>query len=329
MLLEARNLVKQFPARGSAAPVRAVDDVSLFIERGETLGLVGESGCGKSTLGRLILHLLPRDGGDILLGDTLLDGRRVLTPEMRLFRRRVQIVFQDPFRSLNPRRTVGQAIAEPLQIHNLATASQIRARVAELLTEVGLDRDAMDRYPHQFSGGQRQRVGIARALAVEPQLIVLDEPVSALDVSVQAQIVQLLQKLQRERGLSYLFISHNLAVVRHVAHRVAVMYRGKIVETAPVKQIYATPQHPYTRALLEAVPEPNPAQRLQPPAASIPIDRETACRYAPRCALARRIGEDAIPTPCQRDVPPLRQITAGHFAACHYSEAMNRETTQS
>ena len=238
MLLEARNLIKQFPSRGGGAPVRAVDDVSLSIERGETLGLVGESGCGKSTLGRLILQLLPRDGGDVWLEEQ--------RPEANLqaFRRRAQIVFQDPFRSLNPRRTVGQAIAEPLQIHNLVAPDKRRDRVAQLLTEVGLDVGAMDRYPHQFSGGQRQRVGIARALAVEPQLIILDEPVSALDVSVQAQIVHLLQNLQREHGLSYLFISHNLAVVRHMAQRVAVMYRGKIVETAPVASLYKTPRPP-------------------------------------------------------------------------------------
>jgi len=319
-LLQAHNLVKQFPARGGALPVRAVDDVSLAIARGETLGLVGESGCGKSTLGRLLLHLLPRDDGTVAL-----DGQPVGAGEMQWFRRRAQIVFQDPFRSLNPRRTVGQAIAEPLLIHNLVAPGAARRRVAELLNEVGLDPAAMDRYPHQFSGGQRQRVGIARALAVEPQLIVLDEPVSALDVSVQAQIVQLLQKLQREHGLSYLFISHNLAVVRHVARRVAVMYLGRIVETAPVEELYRAPRHPYTRALLEAVPEPDPARALHPPAEPLSLSAATtACRYAPRCAHARRVAQnEAIPAQCLNVVPPLREITPGHFAACHFSEEMS------
>ena len=316
-LLEAHHLVKQFPARGGGAAVRAVDDVSLHIERGETLGLVGESGCGKSTLGRLILQLLPRDGGEVLL-----EGQK---PEndLQTFRSRVQIVFQDPFRSLNPRRTVGQAIAEPLQIHNLVAPEKRRERVAQLLTEVGLDSGAIDRYPHQFSGGQRQRIGIARALAVEPQLIILDEPVSALDVSVQAQIVQLLQNLQREHGLSYLFISHNLAVVRHMADRVAVMYRGKIVESAPVTALYKTPRHPYTRALLDAVPEPDPSRVLQSPPPTAPILRETACRYAPRCLLARQIAKGALPPLCQNEIPPLREVAPEHAAACHFSEKMD------
>lgn len=335
-LLEARHLVKQFPARGDAAPVRAVDDVSLHIERGETLGLVGESGCGKSTLGRLILQLIPRDGGEVWLDGKPVDitkpgwHRFMASPEARTvesdpktFRSRVQIVFQDPFRSLNPRRTVGQAIAEPLQIHNLVSASQRQARVVQLLSEVGLDESAVNRYPHQFSGGQRQRIGIARALAVEPQIIILDEPVSALDVSVQAQIVQLLQNLQREHGLSYLFISHNLAVVRHMAQRVAVMYRGKIVETGPVKSLYQTPRHPYTRALLEAVPEPDPARVLQPPIPTSPIPQETACRYAPRCALARQVGQGTLPAPCRNEVPVLREVDLNQGAACHYSESMS------
>ena len=218
----------------------------------------------------------------------LLEGQ---TPEsdLQAFRRRAQIVFQDPFRSLNPRRTVGQAIAEPLLIHNLVAPNKRRERVAQLLTEVGLDAGAMERYPHQFSGGQRQRIGIARALAVEPQLIILDEPVSALDVSVQAQIVQLLQNLQREHGLSYLFISHNLAVVRHMAQRVAVMYRGKIVETAPVTSLYTTPRHPYTRALLEAVPEPDPSRIVH----SSADNRACGARYGlPLCPALRPSPSD-------------------------------------
>ncbi len=321
-LLEAHNLVKQFPSRGGAAPVRAVDDVSLGIARGETLGLVGESGCGKSTLGRLLLHLLPRDGGEVLL-----DGKVVASSEMKLFRRRAQIVFQDPFRSLNPRLTVGQAIAEPLLIHKIVPRHEVRENVARLLVEVGLDAQSAERYPHQFSGGQRQRVGIARALAVQPQLIVLDEPVSALDVSVQAQIVQLLQKLQREHGLSYLFISHNLAVVRHMAQRVAVMYRGTIVEIAPVAALYRAPCHPYTRALLEAVPEPDPARALHSPVEPLPLSSsETACRYASRCALARNLAQNGeIPAQCLNVVPTLREIEPGQFAACHFSEEMKNE----
>jgi oligopeptide/dipeptide ABC transporter ATP-binding protein len=336
-LLEAHNLVKQFPARGGGAPVRAVDNVSLQIARGETLGLVGESGCGKSTLGRLLLRLLEPDNGFVRM-----EGQPVYLPnwffnppvrrpkvnELGWFRRRAQIVFQDPFRSLNPRLTVGQAIAEPLIIHRIVPRGQTRERVAQLLNEVGLDPAVMDRYPHQFSGGQRQRIGIARALAVEPQLIVLDEPVSALDVSVQAQIVQLLQKLQREHSLSYLFISHNLAVVRHMAQRVAVMYLGAIVETAPVAQLYATPRHPYTRALLQAVPDPDPSRIVAPPVEPLPLSASsTACRYAPRCALARRLAQNGdVPARCLNEVPPLREIESGHFTACHFSEEMRNET---
>ena len=325
-LLEVRGVVKHFRARGGV--VRAVDGVDLTLARGETLGLVGESGCGKSTLGRLILHLIRADSGRIAL-----DGREVTGDDLQVFRRRVQIVFQDPYRSLNPRRTVGDAIAEPLLIHNLSSRSNVRGEVARLLQEVGLDPRAMDLFPNEFSGGQRQRVGIARALAVQPQLIVLDEPVSALDVSVQAQVVHLLRELQRQRGLSYLFISHNLGVVRHMAGRVAVMYLGKIVELSPVRELYTAPRHPYTRALLEAVPEPDPAQPVGVQLsgdAPDPIAVPAGCRFHPRCQLARSVAAEtsgltdgrSVPEPCRAQEPALREIAAGHFAACHFAERM-------
>ncbi|MDQ3813278.1 MAG: ABC transporter ATP-binding protein [Armatimonadota bacterium] len=334
-LLQVEGLVKHFRTRGGV--VRAVDGVTLQIARGETLGLVGESGCGKSTLGRLILHLIPADSGHIAL-----DGLEVMRHELQLFRRRVQIVFQDPYRSLNPRRTVGDAIAEPLLIHGLVDPGTVRSHVAQLLQEVGLDPAALDRFPHQFSGGQRQRIGIARALAVQPELIVLDEPVSALDVSVQAQIVHLLQQLQGQRGLSYLFISHNLGVVRHIADRVAVMYLGKIVELSPVRELYTTPRHPYTRALLDAVPEPDPAQPMQAQLrgdAPDPIQVPSGCRFHPRCQLARQVALETlgvkdgtaggrgdgliVPDVCRRDEPALREITPQHFAACHFAERLS------
>jgi oligopeptide transport system ATP-binding protein len=252
-LVEIRNLTKIYPHSGSHAGVRAVDNVSLDIHAGETLGLVGESGSGKSTLGRLILRLIEPTSGSIRF-----DGRDLLTAsrtEMRSLRRDMQIIFQDPFASLDPRFSVEQIIAEPLIIHGTASDAAVRARVAELLHAVGLDESALRRYPHEFSGGQRQRIGIARALALRPKFIVCDEPVSALDVSVGAQIVNLLAQLQRDFGLTYLFISHSMPVVRYLSTRIAVMYRGQIVEVAPTEQITESPQHPYTKSLLEATPE--------------------------------------------------------------------------
>jgi len=289
-LLTVTDLVKHYAAGGlfsrPGPPVRAVDGVSFEIARGETLGLVGESGCGKSTVGRTILRLQePTSGSTVFDGVDVFALGRV---ELRRLRRRMQIVFQDPYGSLNPRMRIGDAVAEGIEIHRLATRSEIPKRVAGLLEEVGLDPGYARRYPHEFSGGQRQRIGIARALAVEPSFVVCDEPVSALDVSVQAQVLNLLVDLQRRRGLSYLFIAHDLAVVRQVAHRVAVMYLGRIVEMGETESLFAAPAHPYTRALLSAIPVPDPTLPRQ----RIVLDPSTFNRDA-----------------------PLREVAAGHLAA--------------
>ncbi len=319
-LLEVRDLVKHYTATGflarKAPPVRAVDGVSFTVARGETLGLVGESGCGKSTVGRTILRLQ-----DATSGSVSFDGADLLALDaaaLRQARRRLQIIFQDPYSSLNPRMTVGAAIAEGIEIHRLAPAGEIPARVATLLEEVGLDPAYASRYPHEFSGGQRQRIGIARALAVEPSFIVCDEPVSALDVSVQAQVLNLLADLQARRGISYLFIAHDLAVVRQVAHRVAVMYLGRIVETGPTEEVLGRPAHPYTQALLSAVPVPDPTtHRLRivlpgdPPSPSNP---PPGCPFHPRC---QHPGKDAR---CSAELPRLRPI-GGTEAACHHARA--------
>src|SRR5436190_14709984 len=318
VLLEVRHLVKHFSVGGGffggpAGLVRAVDDVSFAIRRGETLGLVGESGCGKTTTGRCILQLERPTRGQVLF-----EGRELTTldpAELRPIRRRMQVIFQDPYSSLNPRMTVGQILAEPIAVHGIIPSARgRRERVRELLHRVGLLPQHADRYPHQLSGGQRQRVGIARALAVEPALIVCDEPVSALDVSIQAQIINLLEDLQAELGLTYLFIAHDLAVVRHISDRVAVMYLGKIVELADRKTLYDDPLHPYTRALLSAVPIPDPeleARRehlvLRGEVPS-PLDPPSGCVFHPRCPLA----EDR----CRRVVPELREVKPGHWAAC-------------
>ena len=309
-LLEASGLAKHFAARGGA--VRAVDGVDLTIAAGETLALVGESGSGKSTLGRLLLRLIEPSAGSIRL-----DGRNItgLGPRaLRALRREIQFVFQDPYGSLNPRMTVGAMLAEPLRLHGLADRRNVGAKVAALLDQVGLPPEHARRFPHEFSGGQRQRIGIARALAVEPRLIVCDEPVSALDVSIQAQIVNLLQTLQRQRGLAYLFIAHDLAVVRHIADRVAVMYLGRIVETAPAARLFAAPRHPYTRALLSAVPVPDPSARQirtalagEPPS---PLALPTGCRFHPRCPHAVER--------CRREDPVLADDGAGHGTACWF-----------
>lgn len=309
-LVNVRGLVKHFPVEGSDDVVRAVDGVSFAIVRGETLGLVGESGCGKSTVGRCLLRLIEPTAGQVEFA-----GRDVLAlgkNEMRQLRREMQIVFQDPYASLNPRMTVGDIIGEPLVIHKIGTKTERRERVRSLLQRVGLNPDYTKRYPHEFSGGQRQRIGVARTLALNPQLIVADEPVSALDVSVQAQVVNLLQELQAEFGLTYLFISHGLAVVEHISTRVAVMYLGRIVELASAKDLYVQPLHPYTQALLSAIPIPDPTRTrerivLQGDVPT-PINPPSGCRFRTRCPIA--IDE------CARIDPGLREVAPGHEVAC-------------
>lgn len=316
-LLSVRGLTKHFPIRTGVlqrvtGAVKAVDHVSFDVARGETLALVGESGCGKTTTGRALLRLVEPTSGTVQF-----DGVDVLAlkgESLRRMRRHMQIVFQDPYGSLNPRMTVGAAIREGLVVHKLAEGAEADRRVAQLLDEVGLRADHAARYPHEFSGGQRQRIGIARALAVEPAFIVCDEPVSALDVSVQAQVVNLLRDLQRARGLSYLFIAHDLAVVAHMADRVAVMYLGRIVELAPRAALFATPRMPYTKALLSAVPVPEPgaarARILLPGDPPSPVNPPSGCVFHPRCPHPLK---DAA---CTRLVPPLEEKAPGHFVAC-------------
>jgi len=322
-LVEVQGLVKHFPGeRGyfglgrPRAVVRAVDDISFAIMPGQTLGLVGESGCGKSTVARSILRLIEPDAGRVAI-----DGVNVVTlggRELRALRRRMQIVFQDPYGSLNPRLTVRQTLAEPLAIHHLATGSDAERRIAALLEEVGLDPGFAKSYAHELSGGQRQRVGIARALSVEPQFLVLDEPVSALDVSVQAQVLNLLADLQQRRRLTYLFIAHDLAVVKHVADHVAVMYLGKIVERAPAAALYAAPRHPYTTSLLSAVPVPDPnAQRpriVLTGDVPSPAHPPAGCPFHPRCPHPKKDAR------CRTEPPALREVAPGQLAACHYAE---------
>ena len=309
-LVSVRGLMKHFPVEGSDDVVRAVDGVSFDIFAGETLGLVGESGCGKSTVGRCLLRLIEPTAGQIVF-----EGQDVLSldrKQLRALRREMQIIFQDPYASLNPRMKIGDIIGEPLVIHKQGTKSERRDRVASLLRRVGLDPDYMNRYAHEFSGGQRQRIGVARTLALNPKLIVADEPVSALDVSVQAQVVNLLQELQEEFKLTYLFISHGLAVVEHISTRVAVMYLGRIVEIADAAQLYAQPLHPYTQALLSAIPIPDPRQKrnriiLQGDVPT-PINPPSGCRFRTRCPLA--IEE------CAHVDPELREVSPGHHVAC-------------
>jgi oligopeptide transport system ATP-binding protein len=318
-LLEVRNLVKRFTVGGGLfggahGIVRAVDGVSFSLQRGETLGLVGESGCGKTTTGRCILQLERPTSGSVMF-----EGRDLATLDetaLRPVRRKIQVIFQDPYSSLNPRMTVGQIIAEPLAVHGIVREASARAaRVRDLLQRVGLLPAHARRYPHELSGGQRQRVGIARALAMEPSLIICDEPVSALDVSIQAQIINLLEDLQADLGLTYLFIAHDLAVVRHISDRVAVMYLGKIVEIADRKSLYDDPLHPYTRALLAAVPIPDPELEASRERVVLrgevpsPLNPPPGCVFHPRCPIAVER--------CGVEVPPLREIRPGHWAACH------------
>lgn len=315
VLLEVQALRKFFPAKtgwlARAAKVHAVDGVSFWIAEGETLGLVGESGCGKSTTGKLILRLLDPTEGQILWRGRRID--RLNRGEMRPVRRELQAVFQDPYSSLNPRIRAADIVSEPLRNYEALSAALARARAAELFERVGLRPDQMVKYPYEFSGGQRQRLGIARALSVRPRLIVCDEPVSALDVSVQAQVINLLMDLQAEFNLSYLFVAHDLAVVEHISHRVAVMYLGKIVEIAPKRAIFTRPQHPYTEALLEAVPVPDPRLRRQRRVLGgdvpSPIDPPSGCRFHTRCPY--------VEERCKREEPALKEIAPGQWVACH------------
>lgn len=309
-LLSVKGLVKHFPVENSDDVVRAVDGVSFDIFAGETLGLVGESGCGKSTVGRCLLRLHEPTAGEVLF-----EGQNIIGlphREMQALRREMQIIFQDPYASLNPRLSIRSIISEPLKIHGIGNKAEQRERVADLLSKVGLDPKYMDRYAHEFSGGQRQRIGIARALALNPKLIICDEPVSALDVSVQAQVVNLLQDLQQEFRLTYLFISHGLAVVEHISNRVAVMYLGKIVEIAEAKELYENPLHPYTKALLSAIPIPDPKEKRERIILTgdvpTPINPPSGCRFRTRCPIA-------IPE-CASVEPPLEEYGRGHLAAC-------------
>ncbi|HOK32119.1 MAG TPA: dipeptide ABC transporter ATP-binding protein [Limnochordia bacterium] len=317
VLLEVRNLVKHFPIRQGiifskqVGAVQAVDDISFTVRKGETLGLVGESGCGKTTTGRLILRLIEPTSGDIIF-----DGKNIPQlpkDEMRELRKEMQIIFQDPYGSLNPRMTVGDIIGEPLHIHKLARGAEREKRVRELLEVVGLSAFHARRFPHEFSGGQRQRIGIARALAVRPRLIICDEPVSALDVSIQAQVINLLQDLQREFDLTYIFIAHDLAVVKHISDRVAVMYLGKIVELTDKNELYRNPKHPYTQALLSAIPEADPTIKkeriLLKGDVPSPINPPKGCRFHTRCPKVMDI--------CKVEEPKFVDSGNGHFVACH------------
>jgi oligopeptide transport system ATP-binding protein len=316
LLVKVENVVKHFPS-GLGQSVKAVDGVSFEIREGETLGLVGESGCGKSTLARLVTQLIPVTSGKILLGDVELTKLR--GEKLRQQRRQLQVIFQDPFASLDPRMTVADIIAEPLDNFRVVQGRARDQRVQELLRLVGLNPNFSNRYPHEFSGGQRQRIGIARALALNPSLIVCDEAISALDVSIQAQIVNLLEDLQRELKLTYLFIAHDLSVVRHISDRVMVMYLGKIVEVADSTQTYTNPKHPYTKALLSAIPVPDPkiqrGRRLVELTGEIPspLHPPSGCRFHTRCPIAR------VPTPCAETEPPLEEKVRDHLAACHFS----------
>ena len=321
-LLEVNNLVKHFPIKGgilrrTVAVVKAVDGVSFTLKRGETLGLVGESGCGKTTTGRTILRLEKATDGEVIF-----DGKDVLAAsgsKLKALRRDMQIVFQDPYASLDPRMTIGESVAEGLTIHGIGSKAERIERVREVLAKVGMHPSHMERFPHEFSGGQRQRIGIARALVMNPKLIVCDEPVSALDVSIQSQVLNLLRNLQQEFGLTYLFIAHNLSVVEHISNRVGVMYLGKMVELADRMELFRRPLHPYTKALISAIPIPNPTIRreriiLQGDVPS-PINPPKGCRFHPRCWMARDI--------CREVEPVFEEKAPGHWSACHFAHEVS------
>ena len=323
-ILEVEGLVKHFHVGQGvmlsrlSKTVQAVEDVSFSVDQGETLGLVGESGCGKSTTGRCINRLLEATSGRISFGD--LDVRKLRGKALKAYRRDVQFIFQDPYASLNPRMTFGEIMTEPLAIHGIGTRREREKRCREMLSIVGLNPEHIHRYPHEFSGGQRQRVGIARALMLRPKVIICDEPVSALDVSIQAQIINLLEELQNEFGLTYLFIAHDLAVIRHICDKVAVMYLGKIVETGGWREVYNSPHHPYTQSLLSAAPVPDPEKQkardrivLQGDVPT-PVDPPSGCRFHTRCPIAQ------FPI-CEEQEPELREVQSGHKAACHFAKA--------
>ena len=318
-LLEVKNLVKYFPVRGGVFSrvrnyVKAVDDISFTVKPGETLGLVGESGCGKSTAGRSILRLIEPTSGEINFeGENICE---LSNEELRKRRRQMQIIFQDPYASLNPRMTIGSIVGEPLTIHNVAKGQERKDRVEQLLHRVGLRPEHIRRYPHEFSGGQRQRIGLARALALNPKLIIGDEPVSALDVSIQAQVINLLEDLQKDLGIAYVMIAHDLAVVQHVSDRIAVMYLGKIVELAEADELVSSPKHPYTEALLSAVPVPDPTVKteriLLKGDVPSPVNPPTGCRFHTRCPYKEDI--------CEQEEPSMLEMSPAHTVACHLSE---------